>query len=116
VNRFDSVRRLHTLVFHIDGKIGAEQGAQPAVDARGIIGDGRGVVPFAVRMLGHDQDALGAELDAKTATFAPFLNDMNDATGHLDAVSIQGLSPISHSPSSSSGELAAAATVYQGTS
>ena len=59
-----------------------------------------GMVALGVGALGHDQHALGAELDAEAASFAPFLDDVDDAVGHLDAVAIQGLSPIGHGPSS----------------
>jgi hypothetical protein len=79
---------VHPTVFYIDGKVGAEQGAQPAVDAMGIIGQFRGMVPFRVGVLGHGEDELGTELDTESASFAPLFNDVDDAMGHLDAVSI----------------------------
>jgi hypothetical protein len=46
------------------------------------------MVALGVGSLGHDQHALRAELDAETASFAAFLDDVNDAMGHLDAVPI----------------------------
>jgi hypothetical protein len=58
------------------------------------------MVAFGIGALGHDEDTLRAKLDAKTAALASFVNDVHDATGNLDAVPIQGLSPITHSPSS----------------
>jgi hypothetical protein len=55
------------------------------------------MVAFGVGLLGHDEHLLWAELDAKAASFAPFIDDMHDAKGHLDALSIKRLSPIGHS-------------------
>jgi hypothetical protein len=43
---------------------------------------------------------LGAEFNAEAASLAPFLDDVNDAVGYLDAIAIQRLSPKSHKPSS----------------
>jgi hypothetical protein len=100
VDRFHSVGRVHPAIFYENGKVGAEQSAQPAVDAQGVIGDHGGMVAFGVGVLGHDQCALGAELDTETASLAPLLDDVNDAVGYLDAVSIQRLSPKCHGPSS----------------
>jgi hypothetical protein len=58
------------------------------------------MVALGVGLFGHGKHPLGAEFDAKPASLAAFFDDVNDATGHLDAVSIQRLSPISHGPSS----------------
>jgi len=87
-------------IFDKDRKVRTEQGTQPAVNAVSIIGQFRGMIAFGVGPLGHDQHMLGAEFNTKTASLAPFLDNMNDATWYLDAVSIQGLSPITHGPSS----------------
>jgi hypothetical protein len=46
------------------------------------------MVAPGVGSLGHDQHALRAELDAKAASFATFLDDVNNAVGYLDAVPI----------------------------
>jgi hypothetical protein len=94
------VRWGRTAVLDINGKVGTEQGTQSTVDTRRIVKDFRGMVAFRVGVLGHDERALGAELDAKAASFTPFLDDVNDAMRYLDAISIQGLSPIGHGPSS----------------
>jgi hypothetical protein len=94
------VRRLQSAVFDIDGEIGTEQGAQSTVNATGIVCQFGWMIAFGVGVLRHDQHILGAEFNAKAASFAPFLDDMDDTVGHLDAVPVQGLSPIRHSPSS----------------
>jgi hypothetical protein len=100
VDRFHSIGRVHPAILDENGKVGAEQSAQPAVDAQGIVGEHGGMVAFGVGVLRHDQSALGAELDTKAASLAPFFDDVNDAVGYLDAVSIQRLSPECHGPSS----------------
>jgi hypothetical protein len=51
-------------------------------------------------VLRYDKHILGAELNAETASFASFLNDVDDAVRHLDAVPIKRLSPINHGSSS----------------
>jgi hypothetical protein len=66
----------------------------------GVVYKLRGVVALGVRIFGHDEHTLGAKLDAESASFASFLDDVNDTMWYLDAVSVQGLSPISHVPSS----------------
>jgi hypothetical protein len=43
---------------------------------------------------------LGAKLNAEAASFAPFFNDVNNAVRHLNAFSVQGLSPVGHRSSS----------------
>ena len=58
------------------------------------------MVASGVGALRHDKHILGAELNAETASFASFLNDVDDAVGHLDAVPIKRLSPINHGSSS----------------
>jgi hypothetical protein len=88
VDHLDLVGGLQAAIFDIDGKVGAEQGAQTAVDAVGIVGEFRGVVAFGVGAHRHDEHALGAELDTKAASFAPLLDDVDDTVGYLDAVSI----------------------------
>jgi hypothetical protein len=91
---------MHPAILYENGKVRAEQGAQPTVDAQGVIGEHRGMVAFGVGLFGHDQCALRAELDTKTASLASFFNDVDDAEGNLDAFSIQRLSPKCHGPSS----------------
>jgi hypothetical protein len=100
VNRFHAFGRVHSAVFYIDGKVGAQESTQPTVDAVGVIGKLRGMVAFRIGAFGHDQHTLRAELDAESASFASFLDDVNNAMGYLDAVPIQGLSPIRHIPPS----------------
>jgi hypothetical protein len=46
------------------------------------------MVAFGVGPLGHEEYLLWAELDTKAASLAPFLDDMHDAMGHLNALSI----------------------------
>ena len=58
------------------------------------------MVALCVGALGHDKHMLGAELDAVAASFAPLFDDVHDAVRYLDAISIKGLSPISHGSSS----------------
>ncbi len=87
-------------ILHIDGKVGTEQGAQPAVDTVRTLGEFRRMIAFGVCALGHEQYALGTEFNAKAATFASFLDDVNDTVWYLDAISIQGLSPVCHDPTS----------------
>jgi hypothetical protein len=58
------------------------------------------MVALRVGALGHDEYHLGAEFNAKAASFASFLDDVNDTVWYLDAVSIQGLSPVCHDPPS----------------
>jgi hypothetical protein len=84
---------------HIDGKIRAEQRAQATVDAVRPIGEFRGMIAPGVGAFGHDEDALRAEFDTEAASFASLLDNMDDAVGYLDAVSIQGLSPMCHGSS-----------------
>ncbi len=60
----------------------------------------RGVVASGVGVFRYDKYIPGAELNAETASFASFLNDVDDAVGHLDAVPIKRLSPINHDSSS----------------
>jgi hypothetical protein len=88
VDRLYLVRNLQSTILDIDGKIRAEQSAQAAVDAVGAGGKFRGVIALGIRALGHDKHALGTEFDTEAASFAPFLDDLNDAMGHPDAVSI----------------------------
>jgi hypothetical protein len=91
---------VRSAILHIDGKVGAQESTQPAVDAFGVIGKLRGMVAFGIGALGHDQHTLWAELDAESASFASLLDDVNNAMGYLDTVPIQGLSPIGHIPPS----------------
>jgi hypothetical protein len=100
VDGLDLIGSLHSAVLNKDGEIGAEQGAQTAIDALGIIGQFGGMIALGVGAPGHNKHVLGAELDAVATALAPFLNDVNDAMGNLDLFSIQGLSPVAHSPSS----------------
>jgi hypothetical protein len=99
VNRHDLVRSARSSVFYIDRKIGAQQGAQSAVDTVRVVEDFGRVIALAVGVIGHDQHVLGAEFNAETAPFAPLLDDVNGATGYLDAVPIERLSPKDHKPS-----------------
>jgi hypothetical protein len=87
-------------VLDIDGKVGAEQGTQATVHTAGIIHEYGRMVALGIALLGHDQHLERAELDTKAASFASFLDDVDDALGDPDATAIQRLSPISHSPSS----------------
>lgn len=87
-------------ILYIDGEIGTEEGAEPTVDAVGVIGELRRMVAFRIGLLGHDKHTLGAELDAEPASLASFFDNMYDAMRDLDAVSIQWLSPICHYPTS----------------
>jgi hypothetical protein len=87
-------------VLDIDGEVGTEQRTEAAIDTLGVIGQLGRMVAFRVGALGHDQHTLGAELNAESASFAPFLDDVNNAVRHLNAVSIQGLSPVGHRSSS----------------
>jgi hypothetical protein len=89
-----------TTAFHIDGKVGAEEGAQLAVDAMGVRYEFGGMVALRVCLLGHGEDCLGTEFDTESASFASFFNDVDDAVRNPDAFPIQGLSPIGHVRSS----------------
>jgi isopentenyl phosphate kinase len=100
VERFYAVGDLQAAVFHKDGEIRAEQSAQSAVDAVSIAGEFRRVIAFGVGAFGHDEYTLGAELDTKAAPLAPVFDDVDNAMRNLDAVPIQGLSPVGHIPSS----------------
>jgi hypothetical protein len=100
VNRFYAVRFLHAAVFYKDREIRTQQRAQSAIDAVSIVDEFRRMVTFRIGVLGHDERILGAKLNAKSAPFASFLDDVNDAARNLDAVPVQGLSPIGHVPSS----------------
>jgi hypothetical protein len=100
VDRRYDVRRLHPAIFDIDGEIRTEQGAQSTVNATGIVYQFGWMIAFGVGVLRHDEHILGAEFNTKAASFAPFLDDVYDTVGYLDAVPVQGLSPIRHSPSS----------------
>jgi hypothetical protein len=91
---------MRTTIFDVNCEIGAEQGTESAIDALGIIGQLGRVVTLRIGALGHDQHTLGAELNAEAASFAPFVDDVNNAMRHLNAVSIQGLSPVGHRSSS----------------
>jgi hypothetical protein len=87
-------------ILDIDGKIGAEQGAQATVDAAGVVCDFGGMVAFGVGPFGHDKHVLRAKFYAEATSLAALVNDVHDATGYLDVVPIQGLSPECHVPSS----------------
>jgi hypothetical protein len=100
VDRLDLVRNLQATVLDIDGKVRAEQSAQATVDAVGACGKFRGVIAFGIRALGHDKHILGTELDTKAASLTPFLDDLDNAMGYPDAISIQWLTPVGHGPSS----------------
>jgi hypothetical protein len=99
MDRYHFLWRLHPTIGDIDREIGAEQGAEPAIDAMRVIDNFGGVVALGIRVLGHEQHALGTEFNAKPASLAPFLDDVDDAVRYLDAIAIQWLSPISHGPS-----------------
>jgi hypothetical protein len=92
--------RVHATVCHIDRKVRTEQSAEAAVDALDIFVDLGGVIALGVRLLGHDENALRAEFNAKAASLAALINDVNDAVRDLDALSIKGLSPVCHGSSS----------------
>jgi hypothetical protein len=47
-HRVDLFRRIGAAILYIDGEIGAEKGAQSAVDTMRIIDEFRRVVPFGV--------------------------------------------------------------------
>jgi hypothetical protein len=79
---------MHPPVLHKDGEIGAEESAQSTVDAMDVLNILGGMVALGVGALRHHQHLLGAELDAEPASFASFLDDMNDAVRYLDAVPI----------------------------
>jgi hypothetical protein len=100
VDCFNAVGGLQPTILHIDGKIWAEQSAQPAIDAVSVTGQFRRMVAFGIGAFRHGKDILGAELDTKPAPLASIFDDMNNAVRHLDAVPIQGLSPVGHIPSS----------------
>jgi hypothetical protein len=100
VDGLDFVGDLQATILDIDGKVRTEQGTQPTVDAVGAGGEFGGMIALGIRAMGHDEHTLGAELDTKTAALAPFLNDLNDAMGHANAIPIQWLTPVGHSPSS----------------
>jgi hypothetical protein len=114
MNRLYLVRGLQATILYVNGKIGAEQGAQAAIDTVGLADQFRGVIAFCIGALGHGQHALGAELNTKAASFASFLNDVHKAMRHLDAISIQRLSPIRHDPSSILRRTDSWHPVYQG--
>jgi hypothetical protein len=90
---------LCSTVFYINSKIWAKQSAQAAVDTVKIVNDFGRVVPFGVRVIRHYKQMSWAELHTKTASFAAFFDDMDNAARYLEAISIQRLSPINHTSS-----------------
>jgi hypothetical protein len=44
------------------------------------------MIPFGIGLLGHHQHRAGAELNAKTAAFAPLFNDMDNTMGNLNLI------------------------------
>jgi hypothetical protein len=83
-------------ILYKDGKVRTEKGTQAAVDALGIIDQLGGMVALGIGAFGHHKHALGAKLDAETASLAALLDDLNHAARDLDMIPIQGLSPIAH--------------------
>jgi hypothetical protein len=65
-----------------------------------LVDDLRRVIAFRIGSLGYRQYVSGAELNTKTASFTPVIDDMHDTVCNLDAVSIERLSPIRHGSSS----------------
>jgi hypothetical protein len=74
----DLLWRAHATIFHIDGKIWTEQGTQVAFCAVKLVDDFRGVIAFGVGPLRYCQNVSRAELNAKTASFAPVIDDVYD--------------------------------------
>jgi hypothetical protein len=96
VDRYDLGWRARAGVLHVNGKVGAEQGAQSTVDAVGVVDDLGWMIALAVGLLRHDQHVLRAELNAETTPLAPFLDDVDNTKRYLDPIPIQRLSPIGH--------------------
>ncbi len=57
------------------------------------------MITFGIGLLGHEKDALGTEFHTEPATFAAFIDDVNDPDGDFDSILIKGLSPIFHNSS-----------------
>ena len=52
------------------------------------------MIAFGIGLLGHEENALGTEFYAEPATFAAFMEDVNDPAGDFDSIRIKGLSPV----------------------
>jgi hypothetical protein len=55
------------------------------------------MIAFGVGAGRHNQNAAGAEFDTETASFAAFLDDVNDTAGHLVVAPVERGSPVFHS-------------------
>ena len=62
----------HSLFPDFDNAVRTRPGAQRTADAQGFIRAGRGAVPFAVEMVRHHDDFLGAHYCAEFTPFASF--------------------------------------------
>jgi len=83
--------------FNINRKIRAQKGAQTAISTLGVVGDFRGMIAFGVGAGRHNQDATGAEFDTETASFAAFLDDVNNTAGYPIVAPVERGSPVFHS-------------------
>jgi hypothetical protein len=75
-------------VFNVNGEIRAEQGTQATIETLMIIANFGGMVPIRVCASRHADHPSWAELDTEAASFAPFLDYVNDTAGYLDTISI----------------------------
>ena len=67
-------------LYSIDGKLRTNHATESAVHTHLRILDFRRMVSLDVEFIGKDQNVIGTILDAKTASFAPILDDDNFAT------------------------------------
>jgi hypothetical protein len=58
------------------------------------------MISLGIGTLREQQNALGTKFNTKTASLTTIIDDMHDTVSNQDAVSIQWLSPKSHSSSS----------------
>ena len=52
------------------------------------------MIAFGIGLPGHEKDAPGTEFHTEPATFAAFVDDVNNPAGDFDSILIKGLSPV----------------------
>jgi len=96
IGRFDFTnltRGTEIAIFNINGEIGAQQGAQSAIHTIGVVYTFRRMVSLSIGVFRHDQHVARTKFHTKSATFAAFFDNMNNAARNLQAILIKRFSP-----------------------
>jgi hypothetical protein len=80
----------------VDGKFGAEHGAQPASDAAPRVANLGGVIAFGIEEVRHFQDTARTVGYAQLAALAAFDDEMDFALWYHNAVLIERFTPKFH--------------------